>query len=300
MAWPDEWLTMPNGEPYDGKDLLNLVHSGKSPFDGTWDVKLLVYETEDELKTRCSNKPDIVARLARGDVNMPGFGGFPNHVQAPELLLLEQLARVRAALFRYDPPRDFAAEYLLERLFKFIPGSLSISVAPTREFWMHMLECKINATIQDKGDMIVWEDDEETSLLRAIPHILPQDTTAIAGVPDSLYRLVLEHGDFGVHNTTITTSGRGDGEPLVTSLFDWETACICPALLFDPLVAVSPVDLIVDENGQPAQLYHHASDYDTVMRAGRDFRHLWFALRDWRGGNSEAFFGGWEHGPRIG
>lgn len=51
-----------------------------------------------------------------------------------------------------------------------------------------------------------------------------------------LYRLVLEHGDFGIHNTSISRDA--DGDPLVTSLYDWETACIVPVLLSDPLVAL--------------------------------------------------------------
>lgn len=79
-----------------------------------------------------------------------------------QLLLLYQLARMRAALFRYDPPRDFVAEYLLERLFKFMPDSLSIPVTPTREFWMHVLESKIKATIRSESEIIGWESDEET------------------------------------------------------------------------------------------------------------------------------------------
>ena len=134
-------------------------------------------------------------------------------------------------------------------------------------------------------------------------------------------------------------------EPLVTSLYDWETSCIVPALLSDPLVAAGPVDLITDEDGGPCvtrlpedptpadyeiyaswarhyievcyfmkalllvlpfsqprkltirqQLYHDAPDYEVAMRTGKDVRHLWFTLRDWRGGNSESFFGalgGW-------
>ena len=66
--------------------------------------------------------------------------------------------------------------------------------------------------------MIVWEDDEETvgavalkakrSLLRAVPLIMPR------GIREaSLYRLVLEHGDFGIHNTSITRDM--DGNPPV-------------------------------------------------------------------------------------
>ena len=35
-----------------------------------------------------------------------------------------------------------------------------------------------------------------------------------------------------------------------------------------------------------------APDYKLVIRAGKDVRHLWFTLRDWRGGDAEEFFGG--------
>jgi hypothetical protein len=36
------------------------------------------------------------------------------------------------------------------------------------------------------------------------------------------------------------------------SLFDWEMVYIWPALLSDPLIAVSPVDLIVDKDTRPS------------------------------------------------
>ncbi|KAL8726661.1 MAG: hypothetical protein Q9166_006583, partial [cf. Caloplaca sp. 2 TL-2023] len=266
--------------------------------------------------------PDLVARLARGDVNMPDFDGFPIEKQVPEalfeaavyellrsepdirashllyyhapkqypgprltiprningrrlfvferaegennvwddlnadgkLLLLDQLAHMRATLFRYNPPPAFAARYLHDRIFNFKPASFTVPVAPSREFWIHVLQSKVQATIQNEGDMIGWEDDEETvgpvalaakqSLLRAIPLIMPKESTET-----SLYRLVLEHGDFGIHNTSIARDANGD--PLVTSLYDWETACIAPALLSDPLVAAGPVDLITGEDGEP-------------------------------------------------
>ncbi|KAK0643284.1 3-hydroxybutyryl-CoA dehydratase [Cercophora newfieldiana] len=408
MGWRDDWPSMPDadGKPYDGMNLMQLTLNGKSPFAGVWDVRQLIREIEDKLNTRVADIPfvdkgsnnygfhlqtsdsrELVARLARGDVNMPGFDGFPIEVQASEarfetavynllqsepliqssrllysrvpvqhpgpkftipqdlsgrrlfvfeksegatnvwtqlssdhkLLLLGQLASMRAALFRYNPPHDLAAEHLLERLFEFMPPSLTMPVAPTREFWMHVLEAKIEATIRGEGEMIGWEDDNETvgpaalaakqSLLRAIPYLLPVDDSP----EQSLYRLVIEHGDFGIHNTTTTI--QASGEPLVTSLFDFETACVWPALLSDPLVAASPVDLIVDEDGRPSvtrlpaeatqadletyagwanhyvqRLYHEAPGYEAAVRAGKDFRKLWFALRDWRGGNSEEFF----------
>ena len=161
---------------------------------------------------------------------------------------------MRAALFDFKLPFNFAAKFLHERIFNFKPKSFTVPVAPTLEFWIHVLESKIKATIQDEGDMIGWEDDGETvgpialaakqSLLRAVPHIMP---TKESGV--SLCRLVLEHGDFGIHNTSIATDA--NGEPLVTSLYDWETACIVPAFLSDPLVAAGPVDLITGEYGEP-------------------------------------------------
>lgn len=158
---------------------------------------------------------------------------------------------MRAALFHYNSSPDFVAKYLLSRLFKFMPESLSLPVAPTREFWMHVMESKINATIRNEGDMIGWESDNETvgpvalaakrSVLRTIPHLmLPEN------VDRPLYRLVLEHGDFSIHNTSITKDAKG--EPLVTSLYDWETGCFVPAILSDPLVAAGPVDLITDGN----------------------------------------------------
>ncbi|KAK3377207.1 3-hydroxybutyryl-CoA dehydratase [Lasiosphaeria ovina] len=351
-----------NFVPYDGKNLLQLTLDGKSPFGRVWDVRLLIQEIEENPNTtvtdipfidkgsnnygfhlETSDKRDLVARLARGDVNMPDFDGFPIEVQAPEarfetvvynllqpeplirssrllysrapvqhlgpklaipqdlngrrlfvfeksegvnnvwtdlssghkFLLLEQLASMRAALFRYNPPLSFAAEYLLERLFKFMPPSLAMPVAPTREFWMHVLVAKIEATIRGEGEMIGWEDDNETvgpvalaakqSLLRAIPYLLPVDDSP----EGSLYRLVIEHGDFGIHNTTISIQA-GSGEPLVTSLFDWETACVGQTIIFRGFTTPG---------------------YKAAVQAGKDIRKLWFTLRDWRGGNSEEFFG---------
>ncbi|KAL8755704.1 MAG: hypothetical protein Q9184_004719 [Pyrenodesmia sp. 2 TL-2023] len=407
MAWRDEWPLGPDGQDYDGKRLMDLIRHNSSPFRASWHVELLIREIEEKLGTevtdipmvykgsnnygfhlKTSSGPDLLARLARGDVNMPDFDGFPVEKQAPEawfeaavykllrsepdirashmlyfrapkrnpgprlsiprnlngrrlfvfemaagcnnvwaglnangkFLLLDQLAHVRAALFRYNPPVDLATKYLHDRIFAFKPDSFDMPPAPTREFWVHVLESKIRATIRDQGDMIGWEDDEETvgpvaleakqSLLRAVPLIMPKGGRTEA----SLYRHVLEHGDFGIHNTSITRDM--DGNPLVTSLYDWETACIVPALLSDPLVAAGPVDLVTHEDGSPCvtripkdptaidletyamwaryyieKLYDETPDYKAAIRAGKDARYLWFALRDWRGGNSEKFFG---------
>ena len=112
--------------------------------------------------------------------------------------------------------------------------------------------------------MIGWEDDEETIepialkaeefLLRAIPHIMPHTEM-------DLYRFVLEHGDFGIHNISITKNM--NDEPFITSLYDWETACIVPTNLFDSLVKISPIDLITDEEEKPRVT--HISQKSTTM-----------------------------------
>ncbi|MCJ1355611.1 MAG: hypothetical protein MMC33_005603 [Icmadophila ericetorum] len=100
----DEWPKLPDGSDWDGKQLLTLVRSGKSPFHGAWDVNILIREIEENLAAevidipcvyegannygihlKLSNRPDIVARLACGDVNMPDFSGFHIGVQVSEV-----------------------------------------------------------------------------------------------------------------------------------------------------------------------------------------------------------------------
>lgn len=168
------------------------------------------------------------------------------------------------------------------------------------------------------GDVIGWEDDYNTVgpvafaakqfFWRLIPHILPEESGETC-----LYRLVLEYGDYGIHNMSITKDT--SGQPLITSLFDWETGCIVPALLSDPEMAVH-MDLNVDEEGAPtfyrlhgdetteylatamdwAQqyvkvLFEEAPNYEEVIKSGKYARHLWFALRAWRGNDPEEYFG---------
>lgn len=54
------------------------------------------------------------------------------------------------------------------------------------------------------------------SYIRLLRCILPVDSDKA-----SLYRLVLEHGDFGIHNMSITLDA--NSRPLVTFVYDWET-----------------------------------------------------------------------------
>jgi len=171
MAFRDDWPKMPDGSDFDGQQLLPLVRNGNSPFHGVWDVNLLIREIEQNLGTKVidipatykgsnnyvsfslqasfyaeiafqgfhlklSNWPDMVARLARGDVNMPNYDGFPIHVQVPEakfevavyeLLRSEPNTLASRLLYhripvqhdvpRVDPPNDIAGRrlFLFER-----------------------------------------------------------------------------------------------------------------------------------------------------------------------------------------
>jgi hypothetical protein len=92
--------------------------------------------------------------------------------------------------------------------------------------------------------------------LRLIPQILPPDDGE-----KSLYRFVLKHGDYGIHNMSIAQDV--DGEPSVTSLYDWETDFIVPAILSDPLMAVVYVDLELDEDASPSYIIRDDDDDET-------------------------------------
>jgi hypothetical protein len=145
-------------------------------------------------------------------------------------------------------------------MFRPIPETLSLPIAPSREFWMHYLTTKIEATIKNEGDTIGWENNNETvgpealrakqSLLRVIPLIMPERSDAS---DVDLYRFVPEHDDFAAHNITIQVFYDDPAE--VTSLFDWERGYIVPAILADPMVQVSVGDkllfLEVNGSGEP-------------------------------------------------
>jgi len=123
--------------------------------------------------------------------------------------------------------------------------------------------------------MIGWEDDNEVvgsqalsakaSVLRLLPHILPPWET-----DQDLYHLVLEHGDVGTHD--MLTVFDESGNPNITSLFDWETGCVVPTLLSDPLMAV-PVDLVLDYDGEPS----YARDCLEDMEADHERYRAWTA-----------------------
>lgn len=105
------------------------------------------------------------------------------------------------------------------------------------------------------------------------------------------------------------------GMAVITSVFDWETGSITPAILADSEFALH-YDLTVDENGDPTvtrikedttpeaiaeytdytKYYHkvlfaNAPDFERSVKAAKDARHLWFALKAFRGDDPESYFG---------
>lgn len=132
-----------------------LSAAATGPSHGVWDINLLIQEIEENLGAevidipvvckgsnnygfhlKLSNRLDIVARLARGDVNMPNYDGFPIQVQVPEVKfevavyeLLRSEPNILASRLLYhripvqhvgprlDPPQDIAGRrlFLFER-----------------------------------------------------------------------------------------------------------------------------------------------------------------------------------------
>ncbi|KAJ7746567.1 hypothetical protein B0H16DRAFT_1375768 [Mycena metata] len=228
------------------------------------------------------------------------------------LKILTQCAHMRAALFNFCIPWDFAKSWLPQNSPN--PKVFPTEIVPTREFAISFLSAKVEEMIKNEGDMIGWESDHNVvgpiaakakqSLLRVIPVILP-----VEGDQNAFYRFVLEHDDFGIHNMTI------NDKQDVTSLFDWETSHIVPAILSDPRLTVW-CDLAVDEEGNPiisrlwedmdnerrsefqgyAKHYwqilsERAPEFISTVSAAKDARHVWFTLKAWRGNNPEGYFG---------
>lgn len=54
MGWRDNWPSMP-----DGKHLATLAYSGNSPFQGVWDIILLIQEIEKHTHTKVTEIPFV-------------------------------------------------------------------------------------------------------------------------------------------------------------------------------------------------------------------------------------------------
>lgn len=123
-----------------------------------------------------------------------------------------------------------------------------------RDFCAAILKAKVEGLIGNQGNRIRREEDKLTvgppaaaakqSLLRLIPLILPE------GDQEILYRLVLQHDDFGLHS--IPTDVEEAGELRLASVYDWEAGCIIPVTLTEILFSIDGCCLIVDERGKPS------------------------------------------------
>jgi hypothetical protein len=134
--------------------------------------------------------------------------------------------------------------------------SSPLSVEPTREYCISLMTAKIDATVGQRareidplaGYHLMTPSLEKVhkALVRLVPLILPRSTFWLK--ESRLYRFVLDHGDFGVHNMTVAMDD--GGQPKITSVYDWEGGRVVPAILCEPKM-VTTVDLVIDEKGKP-------------------------------------------------
>ncbi|PHH89988.1 hypothetical protein CDD83_4787 [Cordyceps sp. RAO-2017] len=239
------------------------------------------------------------------------------HTDSSQSCLLGQAAGLAASLFRLRLPNDFASTWLLARVLTPGIGDLcAVAVAPTRDFCAALLSAKVKSTLlrldrinSNAASATALSSTVHDSLMKLIPRVLPPASSG--GDREAwLYRWVLDHGDFGIHNMTVALTGRG--WPCITSVFDWEAGSIVPALLSEPKMVVT-ADLVIGDDGQPTvsrwgdgddwshmteyrawsheyykDLFADAPEYEAAIRAGRDARHIWFALRDMERGDAMA------------
>ncbi|KAI6783965.1 uncharacterized protein J7T54_001841 [Emericellopsis cladophorae] len=236
----------------------------------------------------------------------------------------------KAGGFTYDYPRWRilnTRQKVWERSLGKPMEDCPITIQPSRAFCIALLTAKIEAALGHRGGDIDLDkgfhsltpemEAAREALLRLVPRVLPRSTTRLS--EEKMYRFVLDHGDFGVHNMTIDKDETR--QPYVTSVYDWEGGSVVPAILSEPKM-VTTVDLVIDGRGKPSisrwgdgdtpnkmaqyrrwtkhyykVLFAEAPDYKRIIHAGLDARRIWFGLRDGRAAsNPDAYFeqlGGW-------
>lgn len=200
-----------------------------------------------------------------------------------------------------------------ERIFGQSAEPCPVPVKPGREFCFALLSAKIDAALSrapglETDDSIMSRTREATrqSLRRLLPWILPQSASPL--IEAALYRFVLDHGDFGMHNMTVAMNE--DNMPQVTSVYDWEGGRVVPTILSEPKMVVT-VDLVVDESGlasigrwgdgdSPDKmaayqewtceyykcLFAEVPEYLELILASLDARRIWFSLQKLESSNS--------------
>lgn len=228
--------------------------------------------------------------------------------------LLRESARIAATIFRFPLCSGFVSTWLCTRL---VDGSCSLTpnspIAPTRAFCIQLVAARVEACLRRSkrqfsggprglrdGITCAAVTRAKDLILEAIPCVMPRAIDTLSEV--SLYRFVLEHGDFGIHNMTVRQAD--PGVPEITSVYDWEAGRIVPAVLSEPKMVVT-ADLVLDEEARPAirrwgdgdspeklqayqrwsmeyfeALFEEVPECEAVARAGRDARYLWRGLDD--------------------
>ncbi|KAF3762250.1 hypothetical protein M406DRAFT_263472 [Cryphonectria parasitica EP155] len=300
------WPRSPDGSGWDGKNLLPMVLRGASPFRKTWDVNVLLKEVESILGAQVVDIPQASA-------------GAHNYGLAMEL---SDGRQILAQLLHFQLPPSFSEDWLLPRIM-FVPAALDFphTVTPTRDFCIALLQSAVEAVFKNK--VICKTPGKDTidpkllaakqSILRFIPSILPAQRHDEENL--DYYRFVLQHDDYGIHNMSIWLDE--EGRVGITSVYDWETGCIVPLILSEIDFLIFGRYLTVDGNGEPswrlwdpatkvepewpAMFQTHARHYvqalkqrapvlDSAIREGKDARHLWLALKRWRGDDPLQFF----------
>jgi hypothetical protein len=222
-------------------------------------------------------------------------------------LLLQRMASMRAALFKVEVPLDLAVKWLAQRLPAPQPPKINHEVTGTRNFCIELLKAMVETIIGQGGDAVgeacatsptIGEARE--LILEVIGRIAPQGSEA---TERQLYRLVLEHGDYGIHNMDIFQE---KNVALATGLHGWDKAYIVPAILADLDVQTNVKVTIDEESGMtaytdlpeyllPTDMVHMAPWADQyferisqvapeyrqqIIEDGRRLRYVWHALRD--------------------
>lgn len=141
----------------------------------------------------------------------------------------------------------FVSSWYYNNVAALASSPIDVSKMTPREICMAHVAIRIEATIGRVGEEIYENYTTGVSavvikrkLLRLLPYLLPEN--------DLLYRHVLEHRYYGVHHMNVVTDE--SGKPTITSVYDWKNAIVLPAILSNPVLAVT-VDLILNEHVEP-------------------------------------------------
>ncbi|CAJ0538698.1 Ff.00g066830.m01.CDS01 [Fusarium sp. VM40] len=278
------------------------------------------YGENSETPKDISGRRLMIFEMAKGEVG--AWATLGQQQRGFKMSTLTDAARIRAALLHLDVPSQFVSDWLLWRTFQpeqWMPTELPLPIGATRDFWLAAFKTRIVTMIKEEGDILGWPRDKviigrkaldtKEALLRLIPIILPHGDEAV------LYRPVLQHNDFGVHN--ILNDIIGLDHTRITSVFDWETGSIVPFLFSEITFSIAGCDLILDENGEASvhirsklagepkervknQAYstefrkiikENTPHLEEALQAGKYARYLWIKLKQWKGQDPEDFFG---------